>query len=62
MSITIPDPATLLVGTRKGLFVLTCDERDDRWTTSEPQFLGHVMQHVVADPRRDGVILAATRT
>ncbi len=62
MSITTPDPATLLVGTRKGLFVLNCDERNGHWTMSEPQFLGHVMQHVVADRRDDGVLLAATRT
>lgn len=53
---------SLLVGTRKGLFVLSCDERDGPWATSEPHHLGHVMQHVVADAREDGVVLAATRT
>jgi photosystem II stability/assembly factor-like uncharacterized protein len=51
---------TLLVGTRKGLFLLSSPDRRS-WTLSEPQHLGHVMQHVVADPR-SGTILAATRT
>ena len=56
-------PTALLVGTRKGLFIVSSPDRDDgRWTVSEPAHLGHVMQHVVADPRRDGSILAATRT
>jgi photosystem II stability/assembly factor-like uncharacterized protein len=51
----------LLVGTRKGLFVLTHDDHR-KWSSSEPHSLGHVMQHVVADRRPGGVILAATRT
>jgi photosystem II stability/assembly factor-like uncharacterized protein len=51
----------LLVGTRKGLFVLDCNAPGD-WSVSEPHHLGHVMQHVVADRRPGGNVLAATRT
>ncbi len=51
----------LLIGTRKGLFALSSVDRRD-WTLSPPQYLGHVMQHVVGDPRPGGVVLAATRT
>lgn len=52
---------TLLVGTRKGAWTIGSDEARHTWTCSEPAFLGHVIQHVVADPR-DGSILAAAKT
>ena len=53
---------TLLVGTRKGLFILHSTDGRRSWTTSEPQFLGQVIHHAVGDPRRPGRIVAATRT
>ena len=43
----------LLVGTRKGVFTLTADDARTRWTTTGPMFLGHIVQHVVLDPRDD---------
>ncbi|MEZ5341475.1 MAG: hypothetical protein R2706_08505 [Acidimicrobiales bacterium] len=46
---------------RKGLFILSSSDRTT-WDVSEPHHLGHVMQHVVADPRPGGVMLAAART
>ncbi len=58
---------TLLIGTRKGVFFLR-DDRDgddgggDGWSLSDPHFLGHVAQHVVADPRDGTTVLAAMRT
>jgi photosystem II stability/assembly factor-like uncharacterized protein len=52
----------LLVGTRKGIWTLEPDATRSRWTLSEPDFLGHIAQHVVADPREEGTILAAMRT
>src|SRR4051812_40283224 len=55
-------PTTLLVGTRKGVWTVTADATRSRWTVSEPHFLGHIAQHVVAAPRADGTILAAMRT
>ena len=45
------DSPTLLVGTRKGVFLVSGDAARDSWTTSAPMFLGHIAQHVVLDPR-----------
>jgi photosystem II stability/assembly factor-like uncharacterized protein len=47
------DPAVpvLLVGTRKGVFLVTGDPDRTTWSVSEPMFLGHIAQHVVLDPR-----------
>jgi hypothetical protein len=52
----------LLLGTRKGLWTLTPDAGRGTWALSEPTWLGHVIHHVVADPRDPSVILAAART
>ena len=52
----------LLIATRKGLFILRSDRRRIHWTIDDPHFLGHVIQHAVADPRRGDTLLAATRT
>lgn len=52
----------LLVATRKGLFILNSGEQRTRWTTDEPHFLGHIIHHAVADPRRPSTILAAAKT
>ena len=54
-------PTTLLVGTRKGAWILGSDDGREAWSRSEPAFLGHIIQHVVADPR-DGTLLAAAKT
>jgi hypothetical protein len=53
---------TLLVGTRKGVFLLDGDRARAAWTLGEPAFLGHIAQHVVADPRDSSRMLAAMRT
>ena len=42
---------TLLVGTRKGLFVVSGDADRAKWTTRAPMFLGHIVQHAMIDPR-----------
>jgi photosystem II stability/assembly factor-like uncharacterized protein len=52
----------LLIGTRKGLFTLRSDTERTAWTLDEPQFLGHVIQHAVADPRSPQHIVVAART
>jgi photosystem II stability/assembly factor-like uncharacterized protein len=52
----------LLVGTRKGIWTATSDPSRTKWKLSDPHFLGHIAQHVVADPRAEGVVLAAMRT
>jgi photosystem II stability/assembly factor-like uncharacterized protein len=53
---------TLLVGTRKGIWILKSDDARRRWEASEPHFLGHIAQHVVCDPRDGRTILAGMRT
>ena len=53
---------TLLIGTRKGVFLLDGDESRSSWTLSDPMFLGHVAQHVMTDPRDGVTTLAAMRT
>jgi hypothetical protein len=53
---------TLWLGTRKGLFALRADARRRTWKLSGPQFLGHIIHHVVQDPRAAGVLLMAAKT
>lgn len=52
----------VIVGTRKGLFVLSSDDAREDWTVSEPHFLGHIIQHAMLDPRDGRRLLAATAT
>ena len=52
----------LLVGTRKGAWILAADENRDSWSTSGPMFLGHIVQHAVLDPRDGQRLLLAMRT
>ncbi|HEY8738836.1 MAG TPA: exo-alpha-sialidase [Candidatus Dormibacteraeota bacterium] len=40
----------LLVGTRKGAFILTSDERRERWDVNGPQFAGWEVYHLNASP------------
>src|SRR5579864_4613099 len=54
--------STLGVGTRKGLFALRADARRRLWKLSGPQFLGHIIHHVVQDPREPKVLLMAAKT
>jgi len=56
------DGPTLLVGTRKGAWLLASDAGRTAWATSGPMFLGHIIQHLVLDPRQGGTLLAASRT
>jgi hypothetical protein len=62
----IPKPATgpvaLLIGTRKGAFILRGDNRRRAWKLSPPMFLGHVAHHMVLDPRDRRTLLLAART
>jgi photosystem II stability/assembly factor-like uncharacterized protein len=53
----------LLVGTRKGVFVLSSDgPQRASWRLDGPQFLGHIAQHVVLDPRDGRRTVLAART
>jgi len=51
----------LLVGTRKGLFVLSSDEDRRDWEVSDPLLTGWEVFHAVPDPR-DGSVYAATNS
>jgi hypothetical protein len=55
------DMAELLVGTRKGAWVLRTDGRDD-WALDGPLMLGQIINHFVADPRRPDHLLIAAKT
>ena len=55
-------PVALLVATRKGAFILRSAAPRRTWKLSEPLFLGHIVHHVVLDPRDRRTLLAAART
>jgi photosystem II stability/assembly factor-like uncharacterized protein len=61
--VQVPQPRpTLLVGTRKGVFILSADPDRSRWSLDGPMFLGHIAQHVALDPRDGRRMLLAART
>lgn len=47
----------LLIGTRKGAFFLHPDKSRRKWTLSGPAYLGHIVHHLVQDPRQPNVLL-----
>ncbi|MGH8298790.1 MAG: glycosyl hydrolase [Steroidobacteraceae bacterium] len=53
---------SLWIGTRKGAFTLRPDARRRGWKLSGPQFLGHIIHHIVQDPREPRVLLMAAKT
>jgi hypothetical protein len=59
-------PATgsvaLLIGTRKGAFILRSDRSRRTWKLTEPIFLGHIVHHLMLDPRDGRTVLMAART
>ncbi len=44
---------SLLVGTKKGGFIYTSDEKRESWQLSEPILRGWSIYHMAADPRSD---------
>jgi photosystem II stability/assembly factor-like uncharacterized protein len=54
--------AKLWIGTRKGLFALRAGGARRGWKLSGPQFLGHIIHHVVQDPRDPRLLLLAAKT
>ncbi|MBI4552462.1 MAG: glycosyl hydrolase [Candidatus Latescibacteria bacterium] len=53
---------TLLIGTRKGGFILRGDRSHRTWKVSGPIFLGNIVHHLVLDPRDRRTLLMAART
>jgi hypothetical protein len=56
------DGPVLLVGTRKGAWLLAADRERTAWAAAGPMFLGHIIQHLVLDPRDRTTLLAAAKT
>ena len=52
----------ILVGTRKGLFIVAGAEDRSAWTLHGPGFLGHIIQHAMVDPRDGETLLVAAKT
>jgi hypothetical protein len=52
----------VLVGTRKGAFILTSDERRERWEVSGPHFGGWEIYHVTGSPADPTRLFAAQST
>lgn len=57
-----PDKVTLLIATRKGAWFFHGDAARKSWKADGPHFLGHVISHVVLDPRDGRTLLAAAKT
>ncbi|PKO79148.1 MAG: glycosyl hydrolase [Betaproteobacteria bacterium HGW-Betaproteobacteria-13] len=55
-------PLVILVATRKGAWLLHGDAGRSRWRVDGPHFLGHIVSHLVLDPRDGRTLLAATAT
>jgi hypothetical protein len=51
----------ILVGTRKGAFILHADRGRKTWGIDGPHFLGQIVNHFVLDPRNRETMLVAVR-
>lgn len=52
----------LLVSTRKGAWIFRADSKRAAWEVNGPHFLGHIISHLVLDPRDKTTLLAAAKT
>jgi len=52
----------ILVATRKGAWLFHGDRSRQRWRANGPHFLGHIIHHLVLDPRDGKTLLAAAST
>jgi hypothetical protein len=52
----------VLVATRKGAWLFHGDSKRNTWKVDGPHFLGHIISHVVLDPRDGRTLLAAAKT
>lgn len=52
----------LLVSTRKGAWIFRTDAMRSTWEVDGPHFLGHIINHLVLDPRDQTTLLAAAKT
>jgi len=59
---TEPGRLLLLIATRKGAFILLADATRETFAIRGPHFLGHVIHHIVLDPRDRRTMLMAAST
>ena len=52
----------VMVATRKGAWLYHSDAARKTWRADGPHFLGHIMNHLVLDPRDGKTLLAAAKT
>ena len=52
----------VLVATRKGAWLFHGDARRKTWRVDGPHFLGHIVNHMVLDPRDGRTLLATAKT
>ena len=71
MTLDIDNPAAktdgsrqtlLMVATRKGAWFYYGDSARHTWRTDGPHFLGHIINHLLLDPRDSRTLLAAAKT
>lgn len=55
-------PVVVLVATRKGAWIYQSDASRRSWRVNGPHLLGHIVHHLVLDPRDGRTLLAAART
>jgi photosystem II stability/assembly factor-like uncharacterized protein len=59
----VPKSAVLLtVATRKGAWLYRADAARRTWRADGPHFLGHIVNHMMLDPRDGRTLLAAAKT
>lgn len=56
------DDIQLLIGTRKGAWILRSDAARGTWSVEGPLFLGQIINHFVVDPRDGRTMLMAAST
>jgi hypothetical protein len=52
----------LMVGTRKGAWIYESDPARKTWSVEGPHFLGHIVNHLVLDPRDGQTMVMAAKT
>ena len=57
-----PQRMAVLVATRKGAWIYHGDAARRAWRVDGPHFLGHIVSHVMLDPRDGRTLLAAAKT
>lgn len=57
----MPSSVALLVGTKKGAWILRANAGRTAWTPSEPMIFGNIVQHLVQDPREPKRMVMAAK-